>query len=140
MISAEGETIDLCQFVDPEAPSNKGCVERWLLELQHLHWDTILSLIKASLSQYILEERSRWALMWPAQVVLAVSQIYWTQRQEHLLKQNGTAGLKLGVSEQTEQLSEIVNLVRGKVSKLDRRTICALVTIDVHGKYFTRMK
>jgi len=134
MISAEGEKVDLHKAVDPEAPANKGNVERWLLILQYIHWETLLDLTKASLKEYQEIDRQEWSLHWPAQVILAVSQIYWTQRQEELLNSKGTEGMKEGIVEQTASLGGIVKMVRGKISKLDRKTLGALTTIDVHAR------
>ena len=34
IISAEGETVDLDDYVDPESSANKGNVEKWLLILE----------------------------------------------------------------------------------------------------------
>jgi len=134
MISAEGEKVVLLKAVDPESPSNKGNVEKWLLELQYTHWDTILDLTKASLKEYQEIDRQEWTLHWPAQVILLVSQIYWTQIQEKLLKDKGTKGLEEGIEVQNGQLAGIVKLVRGKISKLDRKTLGALTTIDMHAR------
>ena len=134
MISAEGEKVDLLNAVDPESSENKGSVEKWLLLLQTTHWDTILDLTKASLKEYQEIDRQEWTLHWPAQVILLVSQIYWTQQQEKLLNDSGTAGLKAGVEVQNKQLGGIILLVRGKISKIDRKTLGALTTIDVHAR------
>ena len=134
MISAEGEKVDLHTFVDPEKPENKGNVEKWLLLLEYIHWETVLDLTKASLKEYQEIDRQEWSLHWPAQVILAVSQIYWTQRQEKLLNERGIEGMKEGVIEQTEMLGGIVKMVRGKISKIDRKTLGALTTIDVHAR------
>ncbi|GMH99793.1 hypothetical protein TrVE_jg2105 [Triparma verrucosa] len=134
MMSAEGEPVPLMKPVDPESPKNKGNVEMWLLELQYTHWDTILDLTKASLKEYQEIDRQSWTLRWPAQVILAVSQIYWTQQQEGLLRDKGTKGLEEGILLQNEQLTGIINTVRGKISKLDRKTLGALTTIDVHAR------
>ena len=44
-------------------------------------------------------------------------------QQEYLMKSN-------------KQIDEMVEVVRGKLSPGARITICALIVIDVHGKYF----
>ena len=134
MISAEGERVDLCCPIDPTSHENKGRVEQWLLELQHVQWSTLYKLSEASLEDYIQIDRREWALRWPAQVVLAISQIYWTEKQENALNKCGYKGLKKELDSQNRQLRDIVQLVRGKISKLDRKTLGALTTIDVHAR------
>ena len=72
-------------------------------------------------------------LDWPGQVVLCVSQIYWTTEVHEALL-TGTAGLADYKQKLDEQLSHIVTLVRGKLSKQNRTTLGALVVIDVHAR------
>ncbi|KAG1706026.1 hypothetical protein DVH05_002665 [Phytophthora capsici] len=74
-------------------------------------------------------------LKWPAQVVLAVLQIYWTQDVTRALNLgNGVNGTKAYVKELNTQLEKVVMLVRGNLTKLERTTIGALVVIDVHAR------
>uniref|UniRef100_A0A7S2P1M5 Uncharacterized protein n=1 Tax=Leptocylindrus danicus TaxID=163516 RepID=A0A7S2P1M5_9STRA len=134
MTSSEGETVDLCCSIDPISSENKGKVEQWLLELQHVQWSTLYKLSRESLEEYTQTDRCDWALRWPAQVVLAISQIYWTEKQEHALNTSGYEGIRKELDIQNRQLRDIVQLVRGKISKLDRKTLGALTTIDVHAR------
>ena len=48
LISAEGEIVKMDKAVDPENPGNKGNVERWLLEIENIQWDSIRFLTVAS--------------------------------------------------------------------------------------------
>merc|ERR1719421_2736650 len=76
-------------------------------------------------------ERVAWVLSNPGQIVLNGSQVHWTAEVEVDLP-NGTISRYCGVLQ--EQLLGLVNKVRGKVTKLERTTIGALVVIDVHAK------
>ena len=71
--------------------------------------------------------------VWPGQVVLCVAQVYWTTEVHDALK-NGPGGLKKYWDQLQEQLKSIVELVRGKLTKQQRITLGALVTIDVHAR------
>jgi dynein heavy chain len=136
MISPEGEKVDLKSPVDPESKSNRGNVEKWLLEFQISQWDAIKDHMTRSIAAYAEpgKKRTEWLTEWPAQVVLGVSQVYWTQDVTRLIIDGGSKALKGFVEELNAQLSDIVTLVRGGLSKLERKTIGALVVIDVHAK------
>ncbi|KAL3667786.1 hypothetical protein V7S43_007337 [Phytophthora oleae] len=135
MRSAEGEMVPLRLPVSPESSKNKGNVEMWLLEVEQSQWDSIRDQTERSLAAYPLEERETWMLKWPAQVVLAVSQVYWTQDVTRALNLgNGVNGIKAYVEVLNAQLDKIVMLVRGNLTKLERTTIGALVVIDVHAR------
>ncbi|KAE8911583.1 Dynein heavy chain 7, axonemal [Phytophthora fragariae] len=135
MRSAEGEIVPLRLPVSPESNKNKGNVEMWLLEVEQSQWDSVRDQTERSLAAYLLEERETWMLKWPAQVVLAVSQVYWTQDVTRALNLgNGVNGIKAYVEELNSQLDKIVMLVRGNLTKLERTTIGALVVIDVHAR------
>lgn len=66
-------------------------------------------------------------------MVLCVSQIYWTTEVHEAINagNNGLADYKQKLD---DQLSMIVKLVRGKLSKQNRTTLGALVVIDVHAR------
>ena len=90
--------------------------------------------INYTLSQaYAIEAREDWVQEWPGQVVLCVSQIYWTS-EVHEAVRGGPAGLQEYYDKLQAQLADIVKLVRGKLSKQTRITLGALVTIDVHAR------
>ena len=65
--------------------------------------------------------------------MLCVSQIYWTIEVHDALK-SGAQGLRDYWDMLNKQLSGTVELVRGKLTKQQRITLGALVTIDVHAR------
>jgi dynein heavy chain len=131
MISAEGESVDFKSTVDVNMPGNKGAVERWLLQVEGAMMDTLRDVTKASNEAYAVSERPKWCCEWPGQVVLCTDCIYWTAEVEEALK-----GRRIGDYEQKlfKQLSDIVIYIRGTMTKLNRTTVCAMVTIDVHAR------
>jgi dynein heavy chain len=134
LISAEGEEIKIDTLIDPESPANKGNVEKWLLELERIQWESIRTLTVGSIEDYLKTARKQWILNWPAQVVLAVSCVYWTKLvSESLIAGGGPALLECN-QRLDSQLREMVELVRGKLDKLQRKTLGALTTIDVHNR------
>lgn len=89
--------------------------------------------IEAARIAYANDPREEWVQQWPGQVVLCVSQIYWTSEVHEALKMQ-TAGLKEYVDKLNAQIGKIVQLVRGNLSAMTRITLGALVVIDVHAR------
>ena len=134
MISAEGEVVKMDKIVDPERPGNKGNVERWLLELESIQWESIRSRTELALDDYMKSHRKEWILHWPAQIVLGGSVVYWTQEVTEALRNGGGKYLVNCNAKLDKQLKDMVDLVRGKLNKLQRKTLGALTTIDVHNR------
>ena len=120
--------------VHPEEGKNKGNVEMWLLEVEKSQWESIRDHTLRAIDSYATSVREDWVLQWPAQVVLAASQVYWTQDVTRTINQQGSQGLSKYVQTLNMQLDRIVLLVRGNLTKLQRTTIGALVVIDVHAR------
>uniref|UniRef100_A0A5K3FAV8 AAA_6 domain-containing protein n=1 Tax=Mesocestoides corti TaxID=53468 RepID=A0A5K3FAV8_MESCO len=68
------------------------------------------------------------------QVVLCVSQIFWTLEVSEAIAFGQTEGLAGYKKKLDSQIGAIVRLVRGKLSAQERITLGALVVIDVHAR------
>ena len=134
MISSEGERVKMDQPVDPESASNKGNVEKWLLQLESIQWDSLRTLTVASNAEYPKISRSDWILNWPAQVILCISAVFWTTEVSTGLRAGTKEAMNDVLSKLNSQLKDIVKLVRGDVNKLARKTLGALTTTDVHNR------
>uniref|UniRef100_A0A8C3K7K0 Dynein axonemal heavy chain 1 n=1 Tax=Calidris pygmaea TaxID=425635 RepID=A0A8C3K7K0_9CHAR len=75
--------------------------------------------------------RTTWVLEWPGQVVIAGCQIFWTKEVTAWL-------FRMGIASEyflfLTQLGDLVALVRGKLSKMQRAVLSALIVIEVHAK------
>lgn len=60
--------------------------------------------------------------------------MFWTQEVTAAIKSEGVSGLKKMVQTLNRQLRSIIMLVRGRLSSLERKTLGALCTIDVHAR------
>ncbi|GBG29641.1 Dynein heavy chain 7, axonemal [Hondaea fermentalgiana] len=138
LVSNEGEIVDLSIVVDPNSGPNKGNVELWLSDFEMSMRITVKEILQAAASEYpVMEnldvnpERAKWVISWPGQVVLNASQLFWTKEVTTAIK----AGRLEHYTEQlNQQLLQIVHLVRGKLSKMERTTLGALSVIDVHQR------
>ncbi|KAM6256563.1 LOW QUALITY PROTEIN: dynein axonemal heavy chain 1 [Porphyrio hochstetteri] len=127
MYSAEGEEVKL--FV-PIYPTEN--VEHWLLEVEKSMKATVRDNIERSTGVYPETPRTEWVLQWPGQVVIAGCQIFWTKEVSEALEA-GDLSSRL-FPQLSAQLSSLVALVRGRLSKVQRAVLSALIVIEVHAK------
>ena len=126
MFSGEGECVEWDGKVCPE-----GSVEHWLTEVETMMRISINTQIGLSVDDYAKTERPQWVLKWAGQVILACDQIYWSTETEDAIRQH-----KLQEYHQKchQQLLDVTQLVRMDLTKLQRVSLGALVTLDVHGR------
>jgi dynein heavy chain len=130
MLSLEKESI---QFINPISPT--GVVEGWLTEVERTMRDTIQHTIGKALATYSEETREKWLLMWPGQVILAVSQILWTRAATKAIQTNSNIQpLKAYYSLLSDQINQTVKLLRGDLSIVNRMALEALIVTDVHAR------
>ena len=138
MVSNEGEKVDMFSIVDPNTPANKGNVEMWLGEFELFMRITVKEIMQDAMKAYPTmdnlkanPERKKWVLSWPGMICLNAGQVFWTKEINQAISENR-------LDEYTEslgaQLLQIVELVRGKLTKMERTTLGALCVIDVHGR------
>ncbi|KAI8825240.1 dynein heavy chain and region D6 of dynein motor-domain-containing protein [Fimicolochytrium jonesii] len=132
MCSSEGERVRLKDVIEPALA--KGAVEKWLLQVEKVMQASVHQQVSNALKAYQETPRSKWVLEWPGQVVICVSQIFWTKEVTEAIREGGVAGLKAYKELCTKQLEETVALVRGDLSPMARMTLSALVVIDVHAR------
>ncbi|CAH8538598.1 unnamed protein product [Heterobilharzia americana] len=131
MFSSEGEKIKLSQPISTSEA--RGSVEKWLLQVEKVMIMSIRDVIAAAREAYTDEIREMWVCQWPGQVVLCVSQIYWTIEVHEALVDE-IKGLENYYEKLNKQMTDIVRLVRGKLNAQQRITLGALVVIDVHAR------
>ncbi|KAM6924384.1 dynein axonemal heavy chain 12 [Xenentodon cancila] len=131
MYSSEGERVELIQSISTSEA--KGAVEKWLVQVEDVMLRSVRDVVARSRVAYSETVRKQWVKEWPGQVVLCTSQIFWTLEVHEAIRA-GAAVLKNYYKQLQNQLSDIVELVRGKLSKQTRTTLGALVTIDVHAR------
>ena len=149
MISAEGENVPFQYGSIGEKTINpidsNGQVEQWVKEVEGVMRKTVALQVDLSMVAYAKEavvegHRELYVQKWPGMVVLAVTCTFWTTEVTECLKKaaNGDSdAVRLYSEKMTSDLFTIVEMVRGKLTKLQRKTISALVTLDVHSRDVT---
>eukprot|EP00930_Biecheleria_cincta_P014239 TRINITY_DN1233_c0_g1_i1.p1 TRINITY_DN1233_c0_g1~~TRINITY_DN1233_c0_g1_i1.p1 ORF type:complete len:4262 (-),score=887.85 TRINITY_DN1233_c0_g1_i1:333-13118(-) len=127
MHSKEGEIID---FVTPVVTKDKN-VEVWMTDAENEMMMGVREAMKNGIESYPETARTQWVLDHAGQVVLNGSQVHWTAEVEEAIKAADPATY---FRKCQEQLLDLVRLVRGKMTKLQRMSIGALIVIDVHAR------
>ncbi|GIL64289.1 hypothetical protein Vafri_18269 [Volvox africanus] len=140
MISLEGEKVPFKQVINTSMA--RGKVEQWLVEVETAMFEAVHDVTGHGINDYVAGsgsgngsggglKRHEWALRWPGMVVLLAAGVFWTRGVEEAL-----AARQLQEYEKrcSSDLREIVDLVRGELTGLQRATLGALVVMDVHGR------
>jgi len=130
MMSPEGESVGLGKNLKA-----RGNVEQWLGAVEAAMIVALKKQGKDSYLSYPEEQRTEWVLKQPAQIVIMVSQIYWCRGVIDALD-SGTPveQMALWLEHNRGDLKDMTVVVRGELSKLHRKIIAALITIDVHAR------
>ena len=130
MMSPEGERVGLGKNLKA-----RGNVEQWLGAVEQAMIVALKKQGKESYLSYPQELRTEWVLKQPAQIVIMVSQIYWSRGTINALESGTPVESMLEWLEQNRSdLKDMTVVVRGELSKLHRKIIAALITIDVHAR------
>ena len=83
------------------------------------------------MDKYPATKRTDWTKNHPGQCILNGSQVWWTTLVEEAITANKIIDyFRLS----TDQLNDLVELVRQPLTKMQQVTINALIVIDVHAK------
>jgi hypothetical protein len=125
------------EHVNVQSEENFGAVEKWLLELEELMYDTLRVKAKISNDDYLdnvlqtVENRPQWAVEHAAQIVILTDCIYYTLEVEEALANHAIEGYEKKLR---KQLGDFTQMVQKDMVKLHRVQVGAMVTIDVHSR------
>jgi dynein heavy chain len=131
MFSNEGEKVPF-----NKVQKARGQVETWLESVQAEMRNTLQRLLKQGQNDYTTQERKQWVLSHYGQVVATIAQIQWCNQSEFYIGEmsNNPFSLQEWYDINETQLGQLTELVRGKLTSLQRKIIVALVTTDVHAR------
>ncbi|CAB3241075.1 unnamed protein product [Arctia plantaginis] len=132
MIAKDGEFVPFHGTCDCT-----GAVEIWLNRLQDIMRSTIRHYFGEAFVTYEEKPREQWLFDFMAQVSLCGTQIWWTTEVNMAfarLEEGYDNALKDYYKKQLSQLSTLISLLIGELSKQDRQKIMTICTIDVHSR------
>ncbi|CAH0405196.1 unnamed protein product [Chilo suppressalis] len=132
MIAKDGEYVPFHGTADCT-----GAVEIWLNRIQDIMRSTIRQYFGEAIVSYEEKPREQWLFDFMAQVSLCGSQIWWTTEVNMAfsrLEEGYDNALKDYYKKQLNQLSTLITLLIGELSKQDRQKIMTICTIDVHSR------
>uniref|UniRef100_A0A7S0KGL2 Dynein-1, subspecies f n=1 Tax=Micromonas pusilla TaxID=38833 RepID=A0A7S0KGL2_MICPS len=130
MFSAEGERVQLGKNLKA-----RGNVEQWLTAVEAAMVAALKKQGKESYVSYAKEARTDWVRNQPAQIVIMVAQIYWCRGViECLESENPVAAMEKYLEKNRSDLKDMTAVVREDLTRLHRKIIAALITIDVHAR------
>ena len=106
-------------------------MEKWLIECEKAMTGSLQDVCYRAYEAYAKTARIEWVLQWPGQIVLCGTQMYWTAEVTQAIRKGDIKGY---LDKSNADLMDIVNRVRGKLTKLERKTLGALVVLDVHAR------
>ncbi|XP_076649863.1 dynein heavy chain at 16F [Halictus rubicundus] len=131
MLSPEGERVPLGQGLKA-----RGNVEDWLGRVEEAMFMTLRRRMKQGIQDFDAKGRQQFLSMHPSQIVLTVSQIFWTRRIDLILESEGRVveSMKAFELQCFADLGDLAAMVRGELPKLIRDVIINLITVDVHAR------
>ncbi|KRX01504.1 P-loop containing nucleoside triphosphate hydrolase [Pseudocohnilembus persalinus] len=128
VISSEGEVLPLKNCFP------KGEIEDWLIILEDCIQTQLRQLSQRAYNRYDQEEteHTKWVLEYPSQIVQVIDAIWWTKITEELLSANNLQELFQWYEAICIQIDDIIELLNDNLKILQRKTLVALITQEVH--------
>ena len=132
MESQEGEKVSF----GGKVLKARGNVEEWLSSVQSAMVEILTRLMIIGKDELESSERKDWVLKHPGQIVATNTQVAWCMESEIAIESmpENPNSLDEWYAVNGAQLQNLVELVRGNLTSLQRKVIVALITTDVHNR------
>jgi dynein heavy chain, axonemal len=135
MFSPENELVPWPRRLNPAEA--RGAVEKWLLQTEAIMREAVRDQTAKARLSYRETPRIQWVLDWPGMCIICIGQMYWTTEVEASIVEPDGKGVQRYADKCTDQLNEIIELVRGQLTRLQRQAIGAMCVLDVHARDMT---
>jgi dynein heavy chain len=132
MHSGDGEYVAFNGPVIVEGP-----VEMWLLDIESMMIQTLHKLMGGCLSNLKKAKKDKWLKEWAGMLLITAGLIQWTAdctRALQEIEKGDKVAMKTLKKKQISALKKFADLVRTPISKVDRKKLISLITIEVHSR------
>ena len=132
MHSKEGEHVEFAQNCNCE-----GQVEDYLWNVMSTMQNVVHTQMVKSIEQYERMARTSWVFQYCAQVAVSASRVMYTHEVNKAFQrfeEGNKNALKDLLHKQKDQLSDLIQVINGNLTTLQRKTALHLCTIDVHNR------
>ena len=113
----------------------RGNVEDWLTNVETSMRTALHKLLKAGLLDFDTKLRKEFVFDHAGQIVATVAQMTWARDTEKVFhSDNAVAGMPGWYQTNLDDSQDLIVATRSKLTKIERRTIVALVTTGVHAR------
>jgi dynein heavy chain, axonemal len=132
MHSGDGEYVPFFAPVVLEGP-----VEMWLLDVEAMMRVTLRKLQGGCIVNVKKSKKDKWLKDWPGMLLITTALIMWTVDCTRALQEaekGGKLALKSLKKRQILSLKKWADIVKSPLSKVDRKKLIALITVEVHSR------
>lgn len=132
MHSDEGERFNFKEYRKAE-----GAVENWMTKVDDEMKATLKRITKEAVYNYHKDMRTQWVKNQLGMVCLVGTQIWWTWRVQDVFRkvsEGDKYAMKQELTKQSNDLTDLINLIRTDVTKIERMKINTLIILDVHAR------
>lgn len=114
-----------------------GPVENWLIDVESMMRMTLHKTLSSTIQASKKSKRDRWLKDWPGQLLICSSLVKWTTECAKSLSdidRGEKDALRVYRKSHSSGLKRLSEMVLTPLSKVDRKKLMALVTIEVHSR------
>jgi dynein heavy chain len=115
----------------------EGKVEEWMCRIDDEMKRTLTTLAKRAVYQYAKEDRIEWIRSQLGMIAVVGTQIWWTFAIEDVFRQvekGNKHAMKMELAKETNELNDLIALVRTDIDSLLRKCVNTLIILDVHAR------
>ena len=127
----DGETIPLVRNLIIDGP-----VEKWLLLLEEAMQLAVRKQMMGTV-QGFKGKKDKWCKDWPGQLLIIKGKMEFTAACHKALTKiaaGNKKALKQVKRKQISYISELADMVRGQLTKIERKKVVALITMEIHSR------
>ena len=129
--SSDGESIPLVNNVVVDGP-----VEKWLVRLEEAMFLAVKKQMMGTNAGY-RGAKDKWVKDWPGQLLITQGKVVFTKdctKALHSVAKGNKKALKHVKKKQIGYIGKLSEMVRGQLSKIERKKVVALITMEIHSR------